>query len=178
MLLAGVLTGSVFSAKAEVAGVVAMAQPESGVSIDKLSLAVYDAVKAQPNKAVDIYLSVVSQRSSWSVTETYALIRSVLLAAPHMEAEFIHAAAESIENGSTVVSVENQGGELLSYLYNMAQTKAVADAVVQGVIGSALSVRAAGNGISQSYLEAYIPAPPVAPEYPVTPTPPPTSANN
>ena len=73
------------------------------------------------------------------------------------------------------------GAQLLSALYTMPQTQSVAPAVVQGVVGSSSVVRAAGNGVSQSALEAYVPtAPsaPVAPEYSVTPTPPPTSANN
>ena len=70
ILLAGLLTGPVFSADVNASGLIAMAQETSGVSIDKLSLAVYDAVKAQPDKAADIFRSVMSQRSSWNVTET------------------------------------------------------------------------------------------------------------
>ncbi len=178
ILLAGVLTGPVFSADVNVPGLTAMAQENSGVSIDKLSLAVYDAVKAQPDKAADIFRSVMSQRSSWSVTDTYAVLRSVLLASPSLEASFVQGVA-SYQGGSYDASVVTSSGyQLVTALFTMAQTQSVASAVAQGVVGSAVSGRSAGNGVSQSALEAYVPEAPVSPEYSVTPTPPPTSANN
>lgn len=179
ILLAGVLSGPVFSADVNIPGLAAMAQAKSGVSIDKLSLAVYEAVKAQPNKAADIFRSVMSQRSSWNVTETYAVLRSVLLASPSLEASFVQGVA-SYQGGSYDASVvASSGYQLVTTLFTMPQTQSVAAAVAQGVVGSAVTGRAAaGNGVSESTLEAYVPTAPAAPEYSVTPTPPPTSANN
>ena len=178
ILLAGVFAGPVFSQETGVSTVIAMAQPKSGASIDKLSLAVYEAVKAQPNKAVDIFQSVMSQRSSWSVTEAYAVLRSVLLASPSLESSFVQGAATYQSGGYNASTVSSMGYQLLASLYTMPQTQSVAATVVQGVVGSSVAGRAAGNGVSQSALEAYVPAAPSAPEYTVTPTPPPTSANN
>lgn len=179
ILFAGVCAGPVVAA--DVATVTTMAQQGSGVTLDKLSLAVYEAVKAQPDKAVDIFRGVISQRSNWSVTETYAVLRSVLLAAPGLEAGFVQGADSFSTGGYTAAAIDTMGSQLLASLYTMPQTHSVAAAVVQGVVGSSTVARAAGNGVSQQTIEAYVPAAPsapVVPEYPVTPTPPPTSANN
>ena len=176
IMLAGMLAGSVVVA--DVAKVSAMAQKGSGVSLDALSMAVYEAVKAQPNQAVEIFQKVMSQRQTWSVTETYAVLRSVLLAAPTLETGFVQGAAAYNAGSYTPSAVNTAGYQLLAALYTMPQTQSVAAAVVQGVVGSSVTVRSAGNGVSADALESYVPAAPVAPEYPVTPTPPPTSANN
>ena len=74
--------------------VVQMAKKDSKVPIDALCMAVYEAVKADPSKAVDIFKSVMMQRDAWSATDTYAVLRSVLLAAPHLEEGFVQNAAE------------------------------------------------------------------------------------
>ncbi len=179
ILLAGVFAGPVLSAETTPSGAAALAA--SGASIDKLSLAVYEAVKAQPDKAADIFQGVMSQRSNWSVTDTYAVLRSVLLASPSLEGAFVQSATAYQSGGYDVATVNSTAYQLLNALYTMPQTQAVASSVVQGVVGSTVSGRAAGNGVSQSLLEAYVPAAPSAPEapeYTVVPTPPPTSSNN
>ena len=168
ILLAGVLSGPVYAA--DVQSVAAMAAT-SGVSIDALSMAVYEAVKADPQSAVEVFRAVMEKRNG-SVTETYAVLRAVLLASPSLESEFVKAASSPQTVGSTL------GQQLLETLYSMSQTSAVATTVVQGVVGSS----SVGNGVPSAALDAYVPAVPTAPsaspEYTVTPTPPPTSANN
>lgn len=184
ILLAGLLTGPVYAASADVAKVAAMAQEKSGATLDALSMAVYEAVKADPQSAATIFQSVMSQRASWSVTETYAVLRSVLLASPALEAGFVQnvAAYQGSAAGYDSVAANSVGYQLLAALYTMPQTQSVAATVVQGVVGSSVVGRAVGNGVSADVLNAYVPAAPVAPEvqpeYSVTPTPPPTSANN
>ncbi len=177
ILLAGVFAVPTYAA-ADLAKVTALAQSDSGATLDMLSMSVYELVKAQPEKAAEIFQSVMSQRKSWSVTETYAVLRSVLLASPSLESSFVQSAATYEKGGYSASVVNAQGYQLLSSLYTMPQTQAVASAVVQGVVGSAMVGRAAGNGVSAEALNAYVPVAPVAPEYTVTPTPPPTSANN
>ncbi len=168
ILLAGVLSGPVYAA--DVQSVAAKAAT-SGVSIDALSMAVYEAVKADPQSAVEVFRAVMEKRNG-SVTETYAVLRAVLLASPSLESEFVKAASSPQTVGSTL------GQQLLETLYSMSQTSAVATTVVQGVVGSS----SVGNGVPSAALDAYVPAVPTAPsaspEYTVTPTPPPTSANN
>ena len=168
ILLAGVLSGPVYAA--DVQSVAAMAAT-SGVSIDALSMAVYEVVKADPQSAVEVFRAVMEKRNG-SVTETYAVLRAVLLASPSLESEFVKAASSPQTVGSTL------GQQLLETLYSMSQTSAVATTVVQGVVGSS----SVGNGVPSAALDAYVPAVPTAPsaspEYTVTPTPPPTSANN
>ncbi len=178
ILLAGVLSGTVYAEETSLSSVSAMAQKSSGASLDALSMAVYELVKTQPNQAVEVFQSVMQQRQSWSVTETYAILRSVLLAAPSLESGFIRSAATYQSGADGAGLTASQGYQLLSSLYTMPQTQSVAAAVVQGVVGSAVTGRAAGNGVSAEALDAYVPTAPSAPEYSVLPTPPPTSANN
>lgn len=175
VLLAGLLAGPMYAA--DYGKVTAMAQAGSGATLDALSMAVYEAVKANPNSAVEVFQNVMQQRRSWSVTETYAILRSVLLASPALESSFLENA--SVYQKSSTAASGTLGYQLVASLYTMPQTQGVASAVVQGVVGSSVAVgRAAGNGVSSAALNTYVPAPPAAPEYTVTPTPPPTSVNN
>ena len=139
ILLAGVFAGPVFAEESSVSAAVAMAQSKSGVSIDKLSLAVYEAVKAQPGKAVEIFQSVMSQRTSWSVTETYAVLRSVLLASPSLESSFVQSAA-SYQAGSYSSSVASSA---------VASTSSTVSSTVSSVSASvAFSSSATGSASS------------------------------
>lgn len=184
IMLAGMLTGTLYAAGAEVAKATTMAKANSGATLDSLSMAVYEAVKANPQQAVQIFQNVMSQRTNWSVTETYAVLRSVLLASPSLESSFVQNAAayQNATAGYDAAAVNSLGYQLLTAVYTMPQTQSVAATVVQGVVGSSTAGRAAGNGVSAEVLNAYVPVAPVAPdaepEYSVTPTPPPTSANN
>lgn len=162
ILLAGVLTSPVCAADVQT---VASMAAERGVSIDALCVAVYETVKANPQSAVDVFRAVMSKRSSWSVTETYAVLRSVLLASPSLEAGFVQVATGG--QGSTL------GQQLLVALSDMPQTSSVAATVVQGIVGSSM----AGSGVSVVAPNTYVPVVPSA-SYTVTPTPPPTSVNN
>lgn len=182
ILIAGMVAGSVSVAAETAAPAEVLALVKSGATLDKLTMAVYQSVKAQPAKAVEIFNDVISQRESWSVTDTYAVLRSVLLAVPSLESSFVQQAAANQGGAYDVSAVSTQGYQLLASLYSMPQTQSVAAAVVQGVVGSSTAqLRGAGNGVSAEVYEAYVPSTPVAPEapeYTVTPTPPPTSANN
>ena len=109
ILLAGVFASPVMAEEKGFSDVVAMAQKKSGVSLDALSMAVYELTKAQPTKAVEIFQSVIAQRENWSVTETYAVLRSVLLASPSLEASFVQGAA-AYEGGSYDAAVVSSQG--------------------------------------------------------------------
>lgn len=174
-LLAGVFASASAVAAPEQAqqgDLAKMAKKESKTSIDALCMAVYEAVKAEPSKAVEVFKDVMMQRDSWSATDTYAILRSVLLAAPTLEEGFVQNAAEYHNNpGSYIpVAVDSAGYQLLSTLYTLPQTQPVAAAVAQGVAGSTITGQAAGNGVTSDSLEAYVPVAPT--------TPPATSSNN
>lgn len=171
IMLAGMLAGPMYAA--DLATVTTMAGSKSGVSLDALSVAVYEVVKASPQSAVEVFQTVMKQRGTWSVTETYAILRAVLLASPSLESGFVQAASAPQAGSSTL------GQQLYDVLCSMPETASVASTVVQGVVGSSVAAR---SGAAVSVTDAYVPAPPtvpsVSPEYTVTPTPPPTSVNN
>lgn len=186
ILLAGVFVGNVSVAAPSTEQVTKMAQKNSGISFDALCVAVYEAVKAEPNNAVEIFKSVMMQRESWSATETYSVLRSVLLAAPALEEGFVtNAQAYNNNPGSYVpVAVESMGYQLLATLYTMPQTQPVAGTVAQGVAATTITGTSTGNGISSDSMESYVPnAPAVTPEQeeeeliPVPPTDDPVSSN-
>lgn len=186
ILLAGVFVGNVSVAAPPTEQVTKMAQKNSGISFDALCVAVYEAVKAEPNNAVEIFKSVMMQRESWSATETYSVLRSVLLAAPALEEGFVtNAQAYNNNPGSYVpVAVESMGYQLLATLYTMPQTQPVAGTVAQGVAATTITGTSTGNGISSDSMESYVPnAPAVTPEQeeeeliPVPPTDGPVSPN-
>lgn len=186
ILLAGVFVGNVSVAAPSTEQVTKMAQKNSGISFDALCVAVYEAVKAEPNNAVEIFKSVMMQRESWSATETYSVLRSVLLAAPALEEGFVtNAQAYNNNPGSYVpVAVESMGYQLLATLYTMPQTQPVAGTVAQGVAATTITGASTGNGISSDSMESYVPnAPAVTPEQeeeeliPVPPTDGPVSPN-
>ena len=126
ILLAGMFAGTVYAEEASLSSVSAMAQEASGASLDALSMAVYELVKAQPSQAVEVFQSVMQQRQTWSVTETYAILRSVLLAAPSLESGFVQSAATYQSSSAGTGLTSSQGYQLLSSLYTMPQTQAVA----------------------------------------------------
>lgn len=175
VLLAGMLAAPVYAETEAMAKVTAMAKADSGATMDALSMAVYECVKAEPSQAVAVFKGVIDQRASWSATETYAILRAVLLANPSLESGFVQS-AESYANG---VTGSDDAALLVAALYETESTQSVAAAVVQGVAGSSSVARAAsGNGVSSAVLEAYVPAAPVVPEFEVPSTPLPTSPNN
>lgn len=167
LLIAGLFSGGVCNAAVTSAQLAKMAQKSSKTPLDALCLAVYEAVKADESKAVDIFKSVMSQRDTWTATETYAILRSILLASPALEQGFVqNAAAYNNNPGSYVpVAVDSLGYQLLSTLYTIPQTQPVASVVAQGVVGSTITGQAVGNGITSDSLEAFVPnAPATAPE--------------
>lgn len=172
ILLAGFCVGPVTAGEVGYETVASMAQEGSGVPIDQLCMAVYNTVKAMPDKAVDIFQTVITQRNSWTATEVYAILRAVLLAAPGVDAEFVRGVETYQASGYKTFPSDTEGAKLLSTLYTLPHTNPVATAVVQGVIGNAAAKPSTGNGVFQGRYEAYIPV------FPVTPTPPPTSFNN
>lgn len=167
ILLAGLFSGSVSCAAVAGAQLEKMAQEESNTPLDVLCMAVYEAVKADESKAVDIFKSVMEQRESWTATETYAILRSILLASPSLEQGFVQNAKAYNDNpGSYVpVAVDSLGYQLLSTLYTIPQTQPVASVVAQAVVGSTITGQSVGSGISSDSLEAFVPnAPATAPE--------------
>ncbi len=178
------LSGVTSAAAPDVAQVAKMAQKDSDVSIEALCMAVYELVKANPESAVDAFKTVMMQRDSWNATDTYAVLRSVLLAAPELEAGFVRNAPAYNNNPGSyeTVAVDSIGYQLLAALYTLPQTQPVAGTVAQAVVAGTVTGHSAGSGVSSDALEAYVPnAPNTTPEqdpYPAIPTPGPVSPNN
>lgn len=80
LLAAGVLPVGAASPEWEKA--VALSAPESKASLGSICLAVYKAVKAEPDKAAEIFDDVIQQRTTWKVSECVAIFKAVLMALP------------------------------------------------------------------------------------------------
>lgn len=181
VLMMGLFSAPVCSAAASADQLVQMVK--GNTTLDSLCVAVYETVKADTTKAVDVFKAVMGAKDSWTATETYAVLRSVMLASPSLEQGFIEGAkAGGNVGGSYTPSVISAPGyQLFSLLCTMPQTQAVASVVTQGVAGSSVTGgQAAGSGVTTETYVPTVPAVPTPPdeEYPVIPTPPPTSADN
>ena len=164
LVLAGVFSG-VMSYAASETQLAKMAQKEAKTPLDALCVAVYEAVKADTTKAVDVFKTVMMQRDSWTATETYSILRSILLASPDLEHGFVQNAAAYNNNPGSYMptAVDSLGYQLLSTLYTIPQTQPVASVVTQGVMGSTITGTSVGSGVSSDSLESYVPNAPSTP---------------
>ncbi|MBR2125482.1 MAG: hypothetical protein IJ943_01975 [Akkermansia sp.] len=84
ILMLALATGllPVMGASPEWEKAVELSAPESKASLGSICLAVYKAVKAEPDKAADIFEDVIEQRTTWKVSECVAIFKAVLMALP------------------------------------------------------------------------------------------------
>ena len=80
LLSAGVLSAEDMTPQME--KVMVATAPESKASLNAICLAVYEAVKAEPQKASSIFDEVIQQRTTWKASECTAIFRAVLMALP------------------------------------------------------------------------------------------------
>lgn len=168
ILLAGMLAGPLYGAgQADWASM-------ADAPVDKLSMAVYNAVKENPDEAAEIVKKIAESSTAWDVSRAYAVLRAVLLASPSLESGFTQSAAAYLSSGQIAGTGTIQGSELVNAL--VAADAGVAAAVMQSVTGAvATMITGPVTKHDGANEDASMP---VVPIFPVTPTPSPTSPNN
>lgn len=150
---------------------VALAKTDS--TIDQVAEKAAAAVTANDATPSAVLAAVLAARSTWSGDQVALIYRSVLLASG-LSADLSENLAAYYAEG--VKEDSSEGVKLLGILYQ--QAPAVANAVVDSVLGSAVVVpassavgRQVNNPVTNSAVENVSPAP-------VVPTPPPVSSDN
>ncbi len=138
LLCAGVFTAPVLAAGPNLDKAVTLASKNSGASLNDICLATYKAVKEAPEQADEVFSQVISQRSTWTAGEVYAIFRSVLLARPDLEANFSDYVA-SYKGGKNAKDAPEAPSSMHPTIYkllNALHEASLPEGVVQTVINS------------------------------------------
>lgn len=143
VLLGLVSVASADAASPEREKVMELSAPGSKSSLGNICLAVYEAVKAEPAKASEIFGDVISQRTTWKTSEIAAIFRSVLMARPDLGtamSKFARASrggdlGKQGKDGSyNVPGLPGEINEMLSHLYNASLEDGVPEATFNELI--------------------------------------------
>lgn len=81
-LLMGVFAAPLMAASPAWDAAVALSAQNSKASLADLCNAVYKAAKEDSNKAPQLYEAVLAQRTNWTSSQCYAILRAIILALP------------------------------------------------------------------------------------------------
>ncbi len=139
LLAAGVLP--VEGASAEWDKAVALSAPESKASLNAICLAVYEAVKAEQDKAAEIFDDVIQQRTTWKVSECVAIFKAVLMALPDEKRNLARHARSyrggkdaKSKSGSTTVGPDPVINKMIDTLYQASLEDGVPEQVFNQLI--------------------------------------------
>ncbi len=127
---------------------VALAAQDSGARLSDICYAVYKAVKEAPEEADVVFSQVISQRTTWTSGEVYAIFRAVLLARPDLEEEFRTQAA-SYKPSTGIKGKDSYNGDaakdpmlykMLNVLHEASLPEGVLPAVINSLMNDALDL--------------------------------------
>lgn len=195
-LLLGVSAAPLMAATPAWDEAVALSAQDSEASLADLCNAVYKAAKEDVSKSAALYETVLAQRTNWTASECYAVLRSILLAFPGDVACNIGEYARKYEEakGSAVKGVkvqrarysasitsasieESQFYALLDALYNASLNEGVADATYAAILPTVTGVYETAHDAAVNNHDARLDVNGQRSEI-VLPTPPPTSRSN
>ncbi len=164
---------------------VALAAQDSGAGISDICYAVYKAVKESPDEADVVFSQVISQRTTWTSGEVYAIFRAVLLARPDLEKEFrAHAATYKPTQGeggkevySGDVAKDPMVAKLLNALHEASLPDGVVPAVLNALVNDPMDLASINEGVMQGDSGGAGGDMPTVPD-PDIPTPPAMSPQN
>lgn len=174
---------------------VALAAQDSKASLADLCNAVYAAAKEDVSKSAALYETVLAQRTNWTSSECYALLRSILLAFPGDVAcnigeyarKYDEAKGSAVKGAkvqrarysATIASAsvtETQFYALLDALYNASLNEGVADATYASILPTLTGVYESAFDAAADNNDARLDVTGRNPQE-LRPTPPPTSRN-
>ncbi len=145
--LAALAAAPVMAAGPALDKAVSLAAQSSGARLSDICYAVYKAVKESPDEADVVFSHVISQRTTWTAGEVYAIFRAVLLARPDLEEEFrTHVASYK---GADRYDKDSYSGDaakdpmlykLMTALYEASLPDGVVPAVINGLTDNAIDL--------------------------------------
>ncbi len=141
LALAALAAAPVMAAGPSLDKAVALAAQDSGARLSDICYAVYKAVKEAPEEADVVFSQVISQRTTWTSGEVYAIFRAVLLARPDLEEEFRTHAASYKYNQGDVKGKDSYTGDaakdpMLYKMLNVLHEASLPEGVVPSVMNS------------------------------------------
>lgn len=140
LMLAGVVAAPVSYAGPAKDNAVALAAPDSRVSLGAICLAVYEAVKAEPEQAVAIYSEVINQRTTWTPNECASIFRAVLMARPDLKGNFssyvrTYSSGKNSKDAPTAhPEIPQELFDMLNVLYEASLAEGVAETTLNELI--------------------------------------------
>ncbi len=128
---------------------VALAAQDSGARLSDICYAVYKAVKEAPEEADVVFSQVISQRTTWTSGEVYAIFRAVLLARPDLEEEFRTQAASYKPSEGSIKGKDSYSGDaakdpmlykMLNILHEASLPEGVLPAVINSLMNNAIEL--------------------------------------
>ncbi len=184
-LLMGVFAAPLMAATPAWDAAVALSAQNSKASLADLCNTVYKAAKEDPNKAPQLYEAVLAQRTNWTSSQCYAILRAIILALPGDVACNVGKYARNYQDakGSAVKGQKVQRARysatiasasvseslfygLLDSLYNASLKEGVADETVASIWPTVTGVyetafdAAYGNNDGRLDTNGVIPTPP------------------
>lgn len=197
-LMMGVLAAPVTAATPAWNEAVALSAQDSKASLADLCNAVYKAAKEDPEKSALLYETVLAQRTNWTSSQCYAILRAILLALPgdvacnigtyvrkYQEAKGSAVKGQKVQRArysamilsSSVTEAQFYG--LLDALYNASLNEGVADNTVASILPTVTGVYETSFDAAVTNDDARLDTDGEMPAFNgVMPTPPPTSPNN
>ncbi len=139
-MLAGVMAVSASYAGPARDNAVALAAADSRVSLQAICLAVYEAVKAEPQQAAPIYAEVINQRTTWTANECAAIFRAVLMARPDLKGNFstyvrtYNSGKNSKDAPTAHPEIPQELFDMLNTLYQASLEESVVEATINELI--------------------------------------------
>ena len=140
LMLAGIVAVPASYAGSAKDNAVALAAADSRVSLGAICLAVYEAVKAEPQEAVSIYAEVINQRTTWTPNECASIFRAVLMARPDLKGNFssyvrtYNSGKNSKDEPTAHPEIPQELFDMLNALYQASLAEGVAEATINELI--------------------------------------------
>lgn len=195
-LLLGVSAAPVMAATPAWDAAVALSAQDSKASLADLCNAVYKAAKEDVSQSAALYEAVLAQRTNWTSSQCYAILRAILLAFPGDVAcnigeyarKYDDAKGSAVEGAkvqrarysANIVSAsigEAQFYALLDALYNASLNEGVADATYASILPTLTGVYETAHEAAVNNHDARLDLTGQRTDL-VLPTPPPTSRGN
>ena len=144
------LVGGLFALPVQAVGpmldkAVELAAVDSKASLDSICSAAYEAAKEAPNELDAVFESILSQRTTWKASETYAIMRAILMARPDMAQNFsLYAGSfhkgQADEKGEVAYEAAPELDPMIYRMLNVLHVASLEEGVVEDAVNMLLSV--------------------------------------
>ena len=144
------LVGGLFAFPVQAAGpmldkAVSLAAVDSSASLDSICSAAYEAAKEAPNELDAVFESILSQRTTWKASETYTIMRAILMARPDLMQNFsLYAGTfhkgEADEKGEVAYEAAPELDPMIYRMLNTLYAASLEEGVPENAVNNLMAV--------------------------------------